>query len=80
MYRLGQMRRMESDKVVKRMLDSIPDGKRKFGRPKLRRLDVVTTDLKTFDINNGESVAQDRDGLNKVVLGVRDYKGLYSRW
>jgi hypothetical protein len=47
---LGHVLRMESSTVPQKVLDGRPEGKRSIGRPRLRWLDDVVSDLRNMGV------------------------------
>jgi hypothetical protein len=56
----GHLVRMSDDGTVKKMLLGKPDGRRKAGRPKLRRLACIVNDLKSVGVKRWRKKAEDR--------------------
>ena len=67
---LGQLIRMESNRIPKIGLDTKLNGGRKVGRPKLRWLDDVQADLKTTGIKGWTKKAQNRSEWMDVIRWV----------
>jgi hypothetical protein len=53
---------MEDTGIPKMIFNTKPEGRRGVGRPKLRWLDDVETDIKTLRIKRWRLKAQDRNG------------------
>ena len=58
---LGHVQRMAADRVPKKVLHAKPDGSRSVGRPRLRWMDDVETDLRLLGIRRWREKALDRD-------------------
>jgi hypothetical protein len=56
----GHLVRMSDDRTVKKVFLGKPDGRRKVGRPKLRWLDCIETDLKSMRVKRWTKRAEDR--------------------
>jgi hypothetical protein len=52
---------MDKRRVVKKIFDSKPEGRRKVGRPRLRWLDGVEDDLRVMKIKRWRKKAQNRE-------------------
>jgi hypothetical protein len=57
---LGHMQRMHTSRIVKRIFEWKPRGRRSLGRPRLRWLDDVCDDLKVLKVRNWKELATDR--------------------
>ncbi|KAJ4438301.1 hypothetical protein ANN_14240 [Periplaneta americana] len=64
---LGHVARMENNLTPKALLDALPVGRRKVGRPKLRRLDDVQADLTKVGIRRWRTRALDRSDWSDVL-------------
>jgi hypothetical protein len=49
---LGHVERMSEERVVKRLYQSIPEGSRNVGRPRLWWMDDVREDLRRMGVTN----------------------------
>jgi hypothetical protein len=66
---LGRVVRMEEDRMVKRIFEAHPGGRRKTGRPRKRWLDDVEEDLKIDESETVENQRNREDSLGE------DHKG-----
>jgi hypothetical protein len=58
---LDHVTRIDQRRVVKKIFDSKPEGRRKVGRPRLRWLDDVENDLRVMKITRWRKNAQNRE-------------------
>jgi len=70
---------MNNDRTLKKILNTIPDGVRSVGRPKLRWEDGVGQDIRILGVKNWKKVARDRDEWAKLVKNARAHQGLSSQ-
>jgi heterodisulfide reductase subunit A-like polyferredoxin len=56
----GHLVRMSDDMTVKKVFLGKPDGRRKAGKPKLRRLGCIQYDLKSMVVKRWRKKAEDR--------------------
>ena len=68
--------RMPEENPVKKLTLLRPEGSRRAGRPKLRWLDGVEEDLRSFGIRGWRKRAQDRDRWKEVLTADRAQNGL----
>lgn len=64
---LGHVARMENNRTPKALLDALPVGRRKVGRPKLRWLDDVQADLTRVGVRRWRTRALDRSDWSDVL-------------
>jgi len=64
---LGHVEHMAEGNIVQKIERWKPMSKRPTGRPKTRWEEEVVEDIKSINIGNWKKVAQNRDGLKKVV-------------
>ena len=57
----GHLVRMNSDRTLKKIFNTKPDGARSVGRPKLRWEDGVDQDMRILGVKNWKKVALNRD-------------------
>jgi hypothetical protein len=72
---LGHVTRMDQRRVVKKIYDSKPEGRRKVGRPKLRWLDDVENNLRVMKIKRWRKKAQNREEWASVIKEANVLKG-----
>jgi len=53
---------MSDDRTVKKVFLGKPDGRRKAGRPNLRRLNCIENDVKSACVKRWRKKAEDRSG------------------
>jgi hypothetical protein len=69
------IQRMSCNDKQRRITESKPEGRRSVGRPKLRWMDEVLEDLRTFDVESLWMVSKDRNlggkffGTSRLILG-----------
>ena len=68
---LGHVERKAEDNIVQKIKRWKPMSKTPIGRPKIRREDDVWEDIKSINIRNWKTVAQNRDSWKKVVEQAR---------
>jgi hypothetical protein len=61
---------MSDDRSVKKVFLGKEDGRRKAGRPKLRCLDCIESDLKSMGVKRWRKKAEDRSVCAVVVKEV----------
>jgi hypothetical protein len=67
---------MDQRRVVKKIFDSKPEGRRQVGRPRLRWLDDVENDLRVMKIKRWrEKKAQNREEWTSVTKKAKVLKG-----
>jgi hypothetical protein len=66
---------MDQRRVVKKIFESKPDGRRKVGRPKLRRLDDVENDFRVMKVKRWRRKAQNREEWASVINEAKVLKG-----
>jgi hypothetical protein len=67
----GQVTRMGSNRTVKKMFNTRPEGTRKIGRPKLGWKVGVTHDIKALGVKNWKSSALNREECLKFLKKAR---------
>jgi hypothetical protein len=70
---------VNSDRTVKKIFNTEPDGARSFGRPKLRWEDGVNQDMRTLGVKNWKKVALNRGKWAKFLKKARAHQGLSSQ-
>jgi hypothetical protein len=72
---LGHVIRMDQRRVVKKIFDSEPEGRRKVGRPRLRWLDDVENDLRVMKVKRWRKKAQNIEERASVIKEAKFLKG-----
>ena len=75
----GHLVRMDSDRTVKKIFNTKPDGARSVGRPKLRWEDVFNQDMRILGVKNWKKVAINRDEWAQLLKKGRAHQGLSSQ-
>ena len=73
------MVRMNSDRTLKKIFNTKPDGARSAGRPKLRWEDGLDQDMRILGVKNWKKVALKRDEWAKLLKKARAHQGLLSQ-
>jgi hypothetical protein len=73
---LGHMERMEDNAMPKRMLKGRLYSKRRNGRPRMRWLDDVESDLKKMEVKGWKEKMKDREQWRLVVEEAKAHLGL----
>ena len=63
----GHLARMEDERPAKTLFRNVPAGRRSVGRPKMRWIDGVQSDLRALDVRNWTAVAADRQSWNLIL-------------
>ena len=71
--------RMNSDRTIKRIFNTQPDGARSGGRPKLRSEDGVDQDMRILGVKNWKKFALNRHEWAKFLMKARAHQGLSSQ-
>jgi hypothetical protein len=53
-----------------------PEGRRRAGRPNLRRIDGVMRDAERLGVRNWRIKARDRDGSRRLLESAKTLRGL----
>jgi hypothetical protein len=72
---LGHMERMQDTAIPKKMYGKLYATRRR-GRPKTRRLDDVSTDLRKMGINEWRDRVRDREAWRRIVMETKAHPGL----
>jgi hypothetical protein len=72
---LGHVARMEENRMVKRVLEENPGGRRKTGRHRKRWLDDIEEDIRLMNVNRWRKKATERS-LGKIVWEAKALHGL----
>jgi hypothetical protein len=73
---LGHLERMEDNAMPKRMLKGRLYSKRRKGRPRMRGLDDVESDLKKMEVKGWKEKLRDREQWRPVVEETKAHPGL----
>jgi len=72
----GHLARMDESRAPSTLFRNIPEGRRGVGRPKMRWIDGVESDLRTLGIKSWQTVAKDRRRWKGVLDQARAHKWL----
>ena len=75
----GHLVRMNSDRTLKKICNTKPDGARSVGRPKLRWEDGVDQDMRMLGVKNWKKVALNGDEWAQLLKKARAHQGLSSQ-
>jgi len=75
----GHLVRMNSDRTVKKIFNTKPDGARSVRRPKLRWEDGVDQDMRILGVKNWKKVALNTDEWVRLLKKARAHQGLSSQ-
>jgi hypothetical protein len=67
--------RTDQRRVVKKIFEIKPEGRRKVGRPRLRWLDDVENDLRVIKVKRWRKKAQNREERASVVKEAKVLRG-----
>jgi hypothetical protein len=70
---------MNSDRTLKKIFNTKPDGARSAGRLKLRWEDGVDQDMRILLVKNWKKVALNRDEWVKLLKKARTHQALSSQ-
>jgi len=73
---LGHIERMQDTAIPKKMLYRKLYATRRTGRPKMRWLDDVSTDLRKMGINESRDRERDREAWRRIVKEAKAHPGL----
>lgn len=73
---LGHVERMAADRVPRKILYGQPGGARRRGRPPLRWLEDVETDVRKLGVRRWRAAASDRDEWRRIVEKAKVPRGL----
>ena len=65
---LGHVLRMPETRTLRKIFDTLPEGKRRRGRPRRRWLDAVEEDLQVMGVSGYRAAARDRDLWRGICL------------
>jgi hypothetical protein len=75
----GHVAHMNSDRILKKIFNTKPEGVKSVGRPKLRWDDGVNKDMKTLGVKNWKNATPERDEWTQLLKKARAQQGLSSR-
>jgi hypothetical protein len=64
---------MENNRMVKRVFEGHPGGRRKTGRPRKRWLDDIEEDLRLMKVKRWRNKATEREVWVKISMGGHGY-------
>jgi hypothetical protein len=67
---------MEDDRMVKKLTNWKPLGKRAAGRPKNRWIDGILKDMQGLKVKNWKELTRNRKERNNVVKKAKTHPGL----
>jgi hypothetical protein len=67
---------MQDNLPCKKITLDKPEGRRRVGRPNLRRMDEVMRDAERLGIRNWRTKARDRDGWRLILESAKTLHGL----
>jgi hypothetical protein len=75
----GHLVCMDSDRTLKKIFNTKPDGARSVGRSKLRWEDGDDHDIRILEVKNWKEVALNRDEWAKLLKKARAHQGLSNQ-
>mgnify|MGYP003623231221 CR=1 FL=1 len=75
----GHIQRMKTSEMVRKIMETKPEGRRKAGRPNLRWMDGILQDVKSLRLKNWWMVARDREAWRRTLREALTHPGLLSR-
>lgn len=75
----GHIQRMKANEMVRKIMESKPEGRRKMGRPNLRWMDGILQDVKSLKLQNWWMVARDREAWRRMLREALTHPGLLSQ-
>lgn len=75
----GHIQRMKTSEMVRKIMETKPEGRRKAGRPNLRWMDGILQDVKSLRLKNWWMVARDREAWRRMLREALTHPGLLSR-
>ena len=72
----GHLARMDRNRAPSMLLRNYPEGRRGVGRPKMRWIDGVESDLRALGIRSWQNVARDRTSWIKVLDQIKAHRWL----
>jgi hypothetical protein len=73
---LGHVVRVEENRMVKRVVEGHPGGRRKTGRPRKRWLDGIEEALRLMKVERWRNKATEREAWAKIVWEAKALRGL----
>jgi len=72
----GYIVRMQDNLPCKKITLDKPEGRRRIGRSKLRRMDGVMRDAERLGVRNLRIKAKERDGWRRLLESAKTLRGL----
>jgi hypothetical protein len=73
---LGHVLKMKENRIVKRVFEGHPSGRRNTGRPRKRWLDDIEKDLRLMKVKRWINKAMEREVWEKIVWEAKTLRGL----
>ena len=72
----GHIVRMQDNLPCRKITLDKPEGRRRAGRPNLRRMDGVMRDAEQLGVKNWRNKSRDRDGWRRLLESAKTLHGL----
>ena len=72
----GHVQRSQSGRLIKRIWEENPRGKRPLGRPRLRWRDNIRDDMNILGVQNWREAMLDRDRWRRIINAAKTHEGL----